>query len=164
MKNIFFMAAMLYAVAANSQVSKVSIQASGLTCSMCSNAINKALKNIDFVEKVDANIKTSTFEVTIKPKSKVDFEKLKSKVEDAGFFVSTFIATIHFNNVQVKAGEPLTVGDQTLQVLNTKDQILNGDKAVRIVSKGFVSTKEFKRNAVANAGIKGTKIYHVTIS
>jgi len=62
------------------------MQASGLTCSMCSNAINKSVKSIDFVEKVMANIQTSTFEITFKPGSTIDFDLLKKKVEDAGFF------------------------------------------------------------------------------
>ena len=34
-----------------SQVSKVSLQASGLTCSMCSKAVKSALEEVGFVEK-----------------------------------------------------------------------------------------------------------------
>src|SRR5215212_4574601 len=113
MKNIFLIAAIAWSMAASSQVTKVSLQASGLTCSMCSNAINKALKSLDFVDKVDANIKSSTFEITFKPNSKVDFEKLKNKVEGAGFSVAGFTATMHFNNVKIKSSEPVTVGDKT---------------------------------------------------
>ena len=160
MKNIFLLAAILYSVAANSQVTKVNLQASGLTCSMCSNAINKALRSLDFVDKVDANIKTSTFEITFKQGKNVDFERLKNKVEGAGFSVAAFTATMHFNNIKVKSSEPVVVGDKKLQFVNVKEQTLNGPKTIKVIDKGFVSAKEYKKNSVASSG---GKVYHVTI-
>src|SRR5215210_5597656 len=125
MKRIFLIAAITFSITANAQVTKVNLQASGLTCSMCSNAINKSLKTLDFVDKIDANIKTSTFEITFKPNSKVDFDMLKNKVEKAGFSVAGFTATMQFNNVKVKMDETVTVGDKTLQFVNIKEQTLN---------------------------------------
>ena len=56
-KTFAIIAILLSSVIQAQQVTKVSIQASGLTCSMCSNAINKSLRSLDFVDKVDANIK-----------------------------------------------------------------------------------------------------------
>ena len=161
MKNIFLIAAIVFSVAASAQVTKVSLQASGLTCSMCSNSINKALRTLDFVDKIDANIKTSTFEITFKNGEGVDFDKLKKKVEDAGFSVARFIATVHFNNVQAKANEPVQVGDKTFQFINLKGGELNGDRQVTIIDKGFVSTKEFRNNPVAP--VAGVRVYHVLI-
>lgn len=161
MKSIFLIAAIVYSVAASSQVTKVSLQASGLTCSMCSNAINKAIKSLDFVDKVEANIKTSTFEITFKPNGKVDFDKLKSKVEGAGFSVALFTATMLFNNVKVKTSEPVVIGDKKLLFVNVKEQTLNGTKTIKVIDKGFVSSKEYKKNSVASSG--GAKVYHVTI-
>ncbi|MFM2326393.1 MAG: hypothetical protein RIR31_595, partial [Bacteroidota bacterium] len=67
MKNKFLILAVLFSLAVKAQITKVSLQASGLTCSMCSNAINKSLKSLDFVDRVDANIKNSTFDILIKP-------------------------------------------------------------------------------------------------
>ena len=154
---------MLYSMAASSQVTKVNLQASGLTCSMCSNAINKALMTLGFVDKIEANIKTSTFVIKFKSNSQVDFEKIKKKVEDAGFSVAAFTATLNFNNVKVKTGEPVTIGDKTLQFVNVKEQILNGPKTIKIINKGFVSSKEFKKSSIAAADTKDGKVYHVTI-
>ncbi|MEO6330097.1 MAG: heavy-metal-associated domain-containing protein [Ginsengibacter sp.] len=84
MKKIF-LTLIVIAISVTAQVKKVSLQASGL---ICSNAINKALKRIDFVDKIEPNIKTSNFDLTFKPGSKVDFDRLKNKVEDSGFFYS----------------------------------------------------------------------------
>ena len=147
MKRLLLLLAIIYSTTSNSQVSKVSLQASGLTCSMCSNSILKSLKTIPFVDKIKPNIKTSTFEITFKPGSHVDFNKLKDKVEDAGYAVAKFVATISCKNVRVKTNETVKIGSITFQFLNIKDQSLNGEKQVRIVNKGFVPIKEYKKNA-----------------
>ena len=146
MKNIILIIAVLFSLNANAQVSKINLQASGLTCSMCSNAINKSLKTLDFVEKIDANIKNSTFEITIKPGSVVDFDRVKKKVEDAGFFVARLVATINFDNLKISNDEHINVGNTTFHFLNTKNEVLNGNKDIRLLDKGYVSSKEYKKN------------------
>ena len=101
MKNLIIIALILFSFTAKAQVKGVTLQASGLTCSMCSNSIFKALQKLDFVDKVDANIKTSSFEISFKPNAVVDFDKLKAKVEDAGFFVANFTVTYNFNALAI---------------------------------------------------------------
>jgi len=172
MKTLLLAIATIFTFAASAQVKKVSIQATGLTCSMCSNSINKALKSLDFVDKVDANIQNSTFDIYFKPNATVDFDKLKKKVEDAGFFVAAFSATIHFNNIAISNNEHV--------IINVKDQTLNGDETIHIIDKGYITTKEYKKNSsfttldcykTGVAGsccpkdglVKGSRIYHVTI-
>lgn len=158
MKTYFLIIAIAISQAVTAQATKVYLKASGLTCSMCSNSINKALKTLDFVENVDADLKTYTFEISFKANSKADFDKIKKKVEDAGFSVSGFTAFIIFNNVQVKNNKPVTIGDKTFLFVNTKEQPLNGVKEVKILDKGFISPKEYKRFPVSSPGT-----YHVTI-
>lgn len=172
--------AVLFSIACPAQVMKVSIQASGLTCSMCSNAINKALKKVDFVEKIDADIKNSVFNISFKPGSAIDFDLLKKKVEDAGFFVAKFTTTMHFNQVAITNDNHVVVGNTIFHFLNVKDQTLNGDKTIRLLDKGFVTAKEYRKNngltkmecyktGVAGACCAkdnlpaGKRIYHVTI-
>ena len=184
MKGLFvsiFISLLLYTAVTDGQVKKVSIQASGLTCSMCSRAIYKALQSVDFVETVDANIKNSTFEVTFKPNVDVDFDKLKNKVEEAGFFVVGFWATIHFDNLKIKNDAPVETIGKNLMFLHVADQELNGDKTLKFLDKGYVSMREYKKNSTLTtkeecyktgiadvsyieSGIaKGSRIYHVTI-
>jgi len=149
-------------LATKAQVSKVYLQASGLTCSMCSNAINKALRTLDFVDNIDADIRTYTFELSFKPGSRVDFDKIKNKVEDAGFSVAGFVAAIYFDNVQLKNNQPVTIGGNTLLFVNGKDRALNGEIRVKLLDKGFVSAKKYKTNALASLST-GEGIYHVTL-
>ncbi len=160
MRTIFLFIALAFSMAASAQVTKVSLQASGLTCSMCSNSINKALKTLDFVDKIDTDIKTYTFEISFKGNSNVDFDKIKKKVENAGFTVSAFVAAIYFDNVHVKDGEPVTIGDKTFHFLNGKDELLNGIKQVKILDKGFVPSKEYKGNNLFDSSPGN---YHVSI-
>ena len=180
MKQIFFIIAVLFCFGAKAQISGVNLQASGLTCSLCSNAINKALKTLDFVDKVQPNIKNSSFDISFKPETKPDFDQLKKKVEDAGFSVAKFTATVHFDHVAVTNDNHVVIGDMVYHFLNVNDQTLNGDKVIRLLDKGFVSAKEYKKNSVLTkmecykTGVAGPccakdnlpagkRIFHVTI-
>lgn len=160
MKKILLLMALTASFIAQGQVSKVSLQASGLTCSMCSNAINKALKSLDFVSDVDADIKTYSFVISFKPNSNVDFDLIRKKVEGAGFAVSAFYANVNFNNIPVKAGAPVILQGKTFLFIDIKNQVLNGDKHIKIMDKGFVPAKEYKRN---NYMPSTPQTYHVSL-
>ncbi|RYY49864.1 MAG: copper chaperone [Chitinophagaceae bacterium] len=180
MKKLFVIIALFFSTFAQAQVSKVTLQASGLTCSMCSNSINKALQTLPFVDKVMANIKTSSFDVSFKPGAAVNFDQLKKKVEDAGFFVANLTATANFNNMIVKKDEHYNVGGMNIHFLNANGQVLSGEQTFQVVDKGYVSAKAFKKSQLltkmecyktgvagsccSKEGLSaGSRIFHVTI-
>ncbi len=180
MKQFFIILISIFSLNANAQISQVTIQASGLTCSMCSNAINKSLKKLSYVDQVKSNIKNSTFEITFSKPALVNFDQLKKKVEDAGFFVARFDVTMDFNKAEVKNDTHLNIGGVFYHFLNTKELLLNGTKKIQLLDKGYVTNKEFKKNAIytkmncyhtgvmgsccsKNGSHTGTRIYHVTI-
>jgi copper chaperone CopZ len=170
MKSLIITILVVFSITANAQVKEVTIQASGLTCSMCSNSIFKALQTLDFVDKVDANIKTSSFIVSVKHGADIDFDKLKAKVEDAGFFVANFTVLYHFDDLDISNDKHINVGNSVFHFLKVKDGVLSGEKKIRLLDKGFVSAKEFKKNshltkmACYHTGEEnGKRIYHVTI-
>jgi copper chaperone CopZ len=160
MKKIFLFIALITAITTSAQVNSVSLQASGLTCSMCSNAINKALKTLDFVLKIDADIKTYTFVITFKPNSVVDFDKIKNKVESAGFTVCDFVANIRFDNAEIKKGQPIKIQDQTFLFIDGNDHLLSGDKKIKILNKGFVPANVSKKYSFLPPL---TQTYHVSL-
>ena len=162
MKNFLLLAVILITMTAHAQITKVYFQASGLTCSMCSNAINKALKSLDFVDKVTANFKDYSFEVSFKLPDNIDFDRMRRKVEDAGFFVSAFFATINFNNLQISSGQPVKAGATTLLFVNSNPRLLNGEIRVKVLDKGFVSSKEYKNNAISPS-LSRPGTYHVSL-
>ena len=67
---------------------------------------------------------------------------------------------MNIRNGSIDFNKSIIVGDKTLQFVNATEQILNGDKVIRVIDKGFVSSKEYKNNSVASTG---GKVYHVTI-
>lgn len=147
MRTFLIFISMFVATSLSAQVKKVTIQASGLTCSMCSNSINKSLKSLPYVEKVMANIKTSSFDISFKPNAVVNFDQMKKKVEDAGFFVAKFTAIVNFDKQKVESDDHINIQSATYHFLNIKDQEIAGDKTIQLLDKGYVSAKDFKKNA-----------------
>ncbi len=73
------------------EIKKVTLVASGLTCSMCSKAIFKALSKLDFVEEVKVDIEKSMYILAFKTGKKVEIDQIKLAVTDAGFGVQSLV-------------------------------------------------------------------------
>lgn len=73
------------------EIKKVTLVASGLTCSMCSKAIFKALSSLDFVADVKVDIEQSKYILTFKSGKTVAIDQIKSAVTDAGFGVQSLV-------------------------------------------------------------------------
>ena len=73
------------------EIKKVTLVAAGLTCSMCSKAIFKALTKLDFVDEVKVDIEQSKFVLTFKSGKTVVIDQIKSAVADAGFSVQSLV-------------------------------------------------------------------------
>ncbi|HTL08228.1 MAG TPA: heavy-metal-associated domain-containing protein [Chitinophagaceae bacterium] len=166
--------------ASNAQFTRATLQASGLTCAMCSRAIDNALKELPYIETVKPDIRNSAFTVTFKQGQQPDIDGIKKAVEDAGFFVAKFVITGTFNNTAIKNDDHIAIAGKEYHFLNVQDQVLNGEKSLTVVDKNFLSPNAFKKYTAATAmqciktgqaggccekaGLSaGTRIYHVTI-
>jgi copper chaperone CopZ len=127
----------------NAQITKVEIMATGLTCSMCSNAINKQLKTITEVEKVDIDLNKNLFVITLKADNKLTPKTFKDKVEKAGFFVGSMVLSVNFANQNIEDNKQIN----NYVFIDTKSQTLNGMTKVKVLDKGYVTTKEYKKLA-----------------
>jgi len=146
MKKIIFALSVLFlGTAVQAQFSKASLQASGLTCSMCSKAVKVALEAVPFVEKVDVNLKTQEYELQFKKEAAVDFDALSNAVVDAGFSVASLKATADLSGVKAVKDGHVQIGKSYFHFLNGKDQALTGATTVSLVDKSFVSAKDFKK-------------------
>jgi copper chaperone CopZ len=181
MKKIFFIGLLLLSgFTSMSQFSRANLQATGLTCALCSNAINKALLKLPFVESVNANIKNSSFAITFRAGSAVSPDVLKNAVENAGFSIGSLQLTGNFNHVMTAADQHLTIGNDRYHIINGSASELNGETTFTIVDKNFVTPKNYKKvigmtNAecfktgktaaccVKDGMTAGERIYHVTI-
>lgn len=179
-KIIILLLVVLTGITSRAQFKSATLQAAGLTCAMCTKAINKALEQVPFIQSVKVDIKTSSFVLAFKEGADVDFDVLKKAVEDAGFSVAKLKVTGVFDKVEVQNDAHVQIAGQTFHFLNISKQTLQGEKAITLVDKDFVSAREYKKYSAATSlacvktgraqgcctkdGIAAdTRIYHVTI-
>ena len=144
-KLLLFIAIAFVTVQANAQFTKATLQATGLTCAMCSNAINKALQAVPFIESVRSDIKNSAFNIVFKQNASVEIDALKNAVEDAGFSVGSLKLTGTFSDVKVENDGHVQIGNTNFHFLDVKDQTLSGERTITVVDKSFVTAKQFKK-------------------
>ena len=131
---LFAAVIMLLSTNTNAQILKAEIRATGLTCSMCSNAINKQLKTIPEVVNVQTDLNTNTFTVTLSKGNTLTPKVFKEKVEKAGFFIGSLVLTT--NAETIKKGAYVLVNNS----LNNSAEV-----KIQILDKGYVTEKEFKK-------------------
>ena len=146
MKKIFISSIMLFAsLIANAQITKAELTATGLTCSMCSKATYKQLTSIPEVEKVETDLNKTTFILHFKNGSSVNPGDIKKKVEDAGFSVGELVIVFNINNQKAENNTSFTQDNITYTFMDTKPGVLTGEVKVKILDKGFVVEKEYKK-------------------
>lgn len=128
-----------------SQISKAEIMATGLTCSMCSNAINKQLKATVGVDSVSTDLNTNTFTVYFKKESKIMPKVLKAGVEKAGFFIGSLVITVPTESLKMAEDKTILLNGSTFVLLDEKLKNSNGETKVRVYDKGYVTQKEHKK-------------------
>ncbi len=123
------------------QFTKAEIVATGLTCSMCSNAINKQLKSIPSVASVDIDLNNNLFIVTLTPNNTLTPADLKDKVEKAGFFVGSFFAYLNLGNLSITENKQV----DAYTFIDAKPQTITGTVKVQVINKGYVTAKAYKK-------------------
>jgi copper chaperone CopZ len=151
MKKIFFAClVMIMGLGVNAQFSKASLQASGLTCSMCSKAVKSAIETVPSVEKVMVDIKNQQYNITFKSDAVINFDELSKAVEDAGFSVAALKVTANVSDIKVEKDEHYLIGNKYFHFLNGYGKQLNGETTFSLVDKSFVSAKDFKKYSASS--------------
>lgn len=153
---------LITSAAVQAQISKVDIMATGLTCSMCSNAINKQLKSLPQIADVATDLNTNTFTISFHADQVVSPEVLKNAVEKAGFFVGSMVLTLNPEKLNVEQ-DKLNIGEDSFVFMDSKKA---NSTAYRVVDKGFVTQKEYKKLSKTYAkhgsySSEGDHIYHI---
>ncbi|GEC77689.1 heavy-metal-associated domain-containing protein [Flavobacterium aquatile] len=137
MKKVYIIIAsmvLMLSIKSNAQIVKAEIRATGLTCSMCSNAINKQLKSLPEVVNVEIDLNTNTFTVILKEGNELSPKVFKEKVEKAGFFIGSLVVTAKSN----------TIAQNTYIMVNDKKSNVS-EIQFQVLDKGYVTEKEFKK-------------------
>lgn len=156
------------------QISSAELQVTGLTCSMCSQATEKSLRTLDFIEAITPDLNRNIFVIEFKKDKGVNIDQIRNKVEDAGFSVGNLAAVFNFSNAKVDDNGQTIVDGKVYKFLNAKSKVLNGAVKANVVDRDFISGSVFKKNAsqyktesyAAGTGTvngKQTRIYHLTI-
>lgn len=145
MKKLILFLVMACSFAGKAQFIKAELQASGLTCSMCSFATQKQLKTLSFIDSIGTDLNNTTFILYFKKDSPIDLDRIKKKVEDAGFFVASLKVTYHFDNLQIENDFHFDYQSNLYHFMNVKPQTLSGNRLLRVIDKGFVTDKEYKK-------------------
>ena len=126
------------------------------------------------------NLHKHTFSIQFKKEAAVNPDELKAAVEDAGFFVGGLELEGTWPLDQPNLSSPLQLGGNWYQVLSGKANKGKPSFTISVIDKGFVTSKEFKKNAkytqmecyktgfmgsCCKQKVKsdGVRIYHVTI-
>jgi len=166
MKSIFIIILLLWrAFQADAQFSSATLEASGVTCSLCSKAIKKALEEVSFVQEVKVDVKLQVYKVLFKKNSSVHFDDIRKAVEDAGFSIASLKVTGQFDNLKLQKDQTVQIGDQTLSFLNANGEKLDGQRTFTLIDKSFLTPKEFKKysTAIKQGTASNVRVYHVII-
>lgn len=180
MKKIYLIFFIFLSFQVTAQIKKVTLQASGLTCSMCSKSIYKSLVAVPFVQDVQSDIKNSAFIISFKENEVIDFDPLKKAVTDAGFSVASFKVLAVFAKQIIQKDAHVIFDNKTVHFLNAQSETIEGEKNFMIVDKNFVTAKDVKKYSKLtsmkcyetgvmesccskNTAANRTRVYHATI-
>lgn len=133
------------------QIRSVSLQASGLTCSMCSRAIYKSLKKIPSVSEVEEEIAHSSYTIRFRNTGGQTLSSLKKAVTDAGFSVARMEVGIDFDQIAVANDSTVTFSDMSFRFTGIAPQTLNGKQALLILDKDYLLDKDRKKYSLPQA-------------
>ncbi|WP_129716963.1 heavy-metal-associated domain-containing protein [Pedobacter sp. SYP-B3415] len=166
---------LLASLTANAQqITAASLQVTGLTCSMCSQATEKSLRTLDFIVTVSPDLNNNVFVLTFKKDKPVNLDQIRKKVKDAGFSVGKLEADFAFNNLQVDESGFASSKGTAFRFSKARNTTLNGKVRAAVIDRGFVSEPTFKQNlkkidggsyASGTATVNGKKVrvYHLSI-
>lgn len=146
MKSLLTITILLFmTIIANSQIIRAELTATGLTCSMCSKATYTQLMSIAEVEKVEPDLNNTTFIIHFKSNTPVNISNLKNKVEDAGFAIGELVVLFKLDKQVAENNVSFILDNSTYTFMDTKSRNLNGEVKLKILDKGFVVDKEYKK-------------------
>lgn len=143
MKHLFLFFLITFSLSSNAQFTHGIIGIDGLTCSMCSNSVEKSLKQLNFVGEISMDLNENVAYVKFIDGKEVNIDQLAQKVRDSGFSVRFLKAGFLFKNFPAKNHSHYEYEGKKYIFLNIKDVVLDGEVMITFVNKQFVSKKYY---------------------
>jgi copper chaperone CopZ len=146
MKNIFLALLLMIGLSfgTKAQIKKAELIASGLTCSMCSFAIEKSLSQLSFIDSITTDLDHTTYILHFNTVKVVDINQIKKKVEDAGFSIASLILFINTQAIVLDEKSSFNYHHFKFSIDSKLDSNQTKIKT-KVLKKGFLSNKEFKK-------------------
>jgi copper chaperone CopZ len=159
--SIFFLTIVAYT--ASAQITKATLQASGLTCSMCNLSIKKSIEKLSFIESIVPNIETASYELTFKKGATVNFQEIRKAVEKAGFSVAQLSFTVNFDLVNNFADNTFKI-DGFVYKINGNQSFNATQEPIEfyITDKGFLNEKRYNKFKNFNTSKENENIINIT--
>ena len=125
------------------QFTKAELIASGLTCSMCNLATQKQIQSLNFVDSVIPDLELNAFHIYFNQTHEINFEMIRKKVEDAGFFVAELKVSYHKMSSHIYSN-PLLFFENSVLCIDK----YNAQKDLHIfkfIDEGYLTSKELKK-------------------
>ncbi|MFM7645445.1 MAG: heavy-metal-associated domain-containing protein [Sphingomonadales bacterium] len=132
------------------QFAQAKLHATGLTCALCSKAIHQAIEQLPFVQKVSAQLKKSSFEISCKPGASVDPAQIRQAVEEAGFFVGALYLTRDAGSSALATNNPFKEGGHYFCVLESGGK--GGGKTYQVLNEHFLTEKDYTKMKKSSLG------------
>lgn len=155
MKWFLCVAALLLASTVHAQITEGQVQVAGLTCSMCFNGTERALKTLPFIATVKADLNENVFHLTFKPGEAINPDAIPAAIEDAGFSVLRLELTARLPVTGPLAKDThISLGGQTYHLVGA---VHAADAPVRLLllDKNLAQAKTHK----TYAGFTGLQCY-----
>jgi len=164
MKHILILVILVFAsLSINGQILSANLQASGLTCSMCSNSIFKALKKVEFVDAVESDVENSTFKLVFKKEIDIDFDEIANAVVGAGFSIAKFTFIFSATDLKIQDKALIDIGGKSFYFINVKDETVNGETELKLLDKQFISPKQYNKVKKKLYSDPSKRVFNVSI-
>lgn len=123
------------------QITKVEVGINGLTCSQCSRSVEMQMKKLDFIHKMQMDLKDTKLEVNLDTLKKIDWYAFPIAIKNAGFSIRNLI--LKLDEVSLNPSKPYFIFQNTyFYILDYNDESkLNGNYMV--IGDSFMPRRTF---------------------
>lgn len=144
---ILFYTMLLIACGSNvfGQLQSATLQATGLTCSMCSKATFKKLQAIEGVQKITTDLDNTSFILQFSPNNSTPIGSIQKQVQAAGFSVGKLVLHYKLSATHIANNTTVPFKGGEFVFMETAPGKKDGVVQLQVVNKGFITDKEFKK-------------------
>ena len=130
-------------IEAFAQVEEAAVKVDGLSCPFCAYGLEKKLKKVEGVEKLEIKVNKGTATITVKEGKTLSIEGVKKAVKDGGFTPREISITVTGRLTERDGRTVLTIPDSEQvflvepneQLLKIKEALQGVEKTVRLTGK-----------------------------